>query len=119
MSEHEVETHENGPTVEAFVEWVEATMAEIESVDRSANMHWCSKWWAHPEAMKRLRALHEEWLLRLVDGGMSSWWTDHFDAHAKVLFARSGPFGECATSHTERGARRTLGCEHPPGNWSW
>ena len=119
MTDQVTATDENKPTVEEFIEWVQATMADVESVDRSANMHWCSQWWAHPEAVKRLRALHEEWLIRLADGGMSSWWVDHFDAHAKVLFARNGPFGECSTSHTERGMRRTLTCEQPPTDWSW
>ena len=109
----------DGPTQEEFVTWVEGLVSRLESVDRSANMHWCSQWWAHPEAIKRLKALYEEWLARQAEGGMSSWWTDHFDRHAAVLFAKRGPFGECGVSHVERGMRRTLECEQPPAGWSW
>lgn len=114
-----IETTEEALNVDDFIAWVEDTMADLESVDRSANMHWCSQWWAHPEATQRLKALYEEWLDRQTNGGMSSWWVDHFDRHASVLFAKNGPFGECSVSHVERGARRTLECEQPPADWTW
>ena len=121
MSDQEAKAKstEEALSVEDFIGWVEDMMADVESVDRSANMHWCSQWWAHPEAIKRLKALYEEWLARQAEGGMSSWWTDHFDRHAAVLFAKRGPFGECGVSHVERGMRRTLDCEQPPAGWSW
>lgn len=91
MTDQVAQTDENTLSMEDFIEWVEDTMADVESVDRSANMHWCSQWWAHPEAIKRLKALYEEWLARQAGGGMSSWWVDHFDRHAAVLFAKNGP----------------------------
>ena len=46
----------DGPTQEEFVTWVEGLVSQLESVDRSANMHWCSQWWAHTEAVDRLTA---------------------------------------------------------------
>ncbi|THJ65637.1 DUF4913 domain-containing protein [Arthrobacter echini] len=106
-------------TPEDLVDWVESLVAILESVDRSQNQYWCFQWWNHPEAVDRLRALYEQWLGAQAEGGMSSWWIDHFDRHATILFAKRGPFGECGTTHTEKTARRILGTEQPPMNWSW
>ena len=107
------------PTQEEFVTWVEGMVSRLESVDRSANMHWCPQWWAHTEAVDRFKSLYEEWLACQAGGGMSAWWTNHFDRHAAVLFTKRGPFGECGTSHVEKSFRRTLACEQPPTDWSW
>ncbi|MEX5271537.1 DUF4913 domain-containing protein [Kocuria sabuli] len=105
------------PTREEFAGWVEGLLAQVESVDLSANMHWCSQWWAHPEAVERLSALHAQWILARQENTMSSWWVNHFDAHATVLFSVRGPFAECGTSHVEKGYRRTLVCEPPSAEW--
>ena len=117
-AEQDTETVE-GPTQEEFVEWVERLMARVESVDMDQAMRWCPQWWAHTEAVDRFKALYEEWIVSQANGGMSSWWVNHFDRHAAVLFTKSGPFGDCGTSHVEKGFRRTLACEHPPADWSW
>ncbi|MHA7287677.1 DUF4913 domain-containing protein [Arthrobacter sp. MDT3-44] len=106
-------------TPEELVDWVEGLVAMLESVDRSQNQYWCSQWWNHPEAVDRFRGLYEQWLEAQANGGMSSWWIDHFDRHATVLFARRGPFGECGTSHTKKTARRILATEQPPTAWAW
>jgi hypothetical protein len=73
-------------TPEELVDWVEGLVAMLESVDRSQNQYWCVQWWNHPEAVDRLRGLYEQWLEAQANGGMSSWWIDHFDRHATVLF---------------------------------
>lgn len=106
-------------TPEELVDWVEGLVALLESVDRSQGMSWCSQWWKHLEAIERFRALFEKWLEAQKEGGMSSWWIDHFDRHATVLFAKRGPFGECGTKHVERTTRRILATEQPPHGWSW
>lgn len=106
-------------TPEELVDWVEHLVAMLESVDRSVGMAWCVQWWNHTEAVERFRALFEKWLEVQKDGGMSSWWTDHFDRHAVILFAKRGPFGECGTKHVEKGARRILVTDRPPSDWSW
>ncbi|WP_084442924.1 DUF4913 domain-containing protein [Arthrobacter sp. CAL618] len=106
-------------TSEELVDWVEGLAAMLESVDRSQNQHWCSQWWNHPEAVDRFRALYEQWLEAQASGGMSSWWIDHFDRHATVLFTKRGPFGECGTTHAEKTARRILATEQPPPDWAW
>lgn len=104
-------------TREELAAWVEGLLSQVESVDLSANMHWCSQWWAHTEAVERFSALHAQWLVARDENTMSAWWVSHFDAHAKVLFSVRGPFGECGTSHTDKGFRRTLACEQPPAEW--
>ena len=102
-----------------LVEWVEHIVSRLESVDRSSGQHWCSQWWNHPEAVDRLRALHERWLEAQADGAMSNWWVGHFDSHASILFAKRGPFGECGTTHVAKTSRRILTAEQPPSGWSW
>ncbi|MFC4904180.1 DUF4913 domain-containing protein [Kocuria oceani] len=118
MSEQQTETDELF-TPEEFVQWVEQLVSRVESVDMNQAMRWCPQWWAHTEAVDRFKALYQEWLLRQAEGGMSSWWTDHFDRHAAVLFTKRGPFGECGTSHVEKSFRRILACEQPPADWIW
>ncbi|WP_247827433.1 DUF4913 domain-containing protein [Arthrobacter antioxidans] len=106
-------------TPEELVDWVESLVAMLESVDRSQNRYWFSRWWKHAEAVDRFRALHEQWLEAQADGGMSSWWIDHHDRHATVLVAQRGRFGECGTTHMKKTARRILATEQPPVGWSW
>ena len=95
------------PTTEEFIEWVEATVSGIESFNPNANMHWCPQWWQHPEAVGRLQALHRQRLACAPTeeepyGTDSTWWVDHWDRHAAVLFAKDGPFGECRGGHTDK-----------------
>ncbi|MBG6226601.1 hypothetical protein IWX63_003200 [Arthrobacter sp. CAN_A2] len=106
-------------TPEELVDWVESLVTMLESVDKSQNQFWCSQWWRHPEAVDRFRALYEQWLGAQAEGGMSSWWIDHYDRHASVLFTKRGPFGECGTKHMEKTARRILTTDHPPPSWAW
>ena len=104
-------------TPEDFVDWVERLAAILESVDRSQNQYWCSQWWNHAEAVDRFRGLYEQWLEAQAKGGMSSWWVDHFDRHATVLFAKRGLFGGCGTTHKGKTARRVLATVQPPLGW--
>ncbi|WP_104168910.1 DUF4913 domain-containing protein [Arthrobacter sp. SX1312] len=116
---HDDEAEDFVFTPEELVDWVEGLAAMLESVDRSQNQYWCSQWWNHPEAVDRLRGLYEQWLEAQASGGMSSWWIDHFDRHATVLFSKRGPFGECGTTHVDKTARRFLAAEQPPIGWYW
>lgn len=104
------------PSSEDFIAWVEATISALESVDTEGNMHWCAQWWDHPEAVDRLRALHMHQLAVMPTsedpaGALSSWWVDHWDRHAVILFGKSGPFGECRGGHTRRAP---LSLDSPP-----
>ncbi len=116
--EQDTETVER-PTQREFVTWVEEFVSRLESVDRSSNRHWCPQWWAHTEAVDRLSALHTQWLMASEENSLSSWWVDHFDRHASILFSPHGPFGGCGTKHVEKGIRRTLATEQPPAEWTW
>ncbi len=59
---------------------------------------WCSKWWAHGEAVSRLEALWRAYeQLRLDPGtGMSVWWRDHAGPAMAALFDPDGPFNGCS-----------------------
>ena len=103
----------------SLVSWVETLIASVESFDHEGNMHWCPQWWAHPEAVERFRGMHQQYLASAPNkdqpyGLLSSWWTDHFDHHAAVLFAKRGPFGECRDGHVDKPRLPTV---PPPADW--
>jgi hypothetical protein len=87
------------PSLQAFVERHLAPL-----LARPGARCWCASWWAHPEAVDRLRALWRSWeVLQRDDGvGLSSWWVYHLDPHARVLLDPSGPFGACRDGHTDK-----------------
>lgn len=119
VTDTEGEVVELWPSAEDFTAWVLATISAIESVDPDANMHWCTQWWDHPEAVDRLRALHIHQLTAMPTtedpgGFLSSWWVDHWDRHAAVLFSKNGPFGQCRDGHQRKLA---LEVEAPPEEW--
>lgn len=102
--------------VEEFVS--EFLSIAIQRKQNSLRSVWCPKWWAHPEAVLRLTALHDAFeALRLQGGtGMSIWWVGHADPQLAVLFNReNGPFMFCVGGHTD------VDCplEHatPPVGW--
>ena len=113
------ESEEFAFTPDELVDWVERLFAMIESVDRSQGASWCPQWWNHPEAIDRSKSLYDRWLQADKDQAMSSWWVDHFDRHAAVLFAKRGPFGGCGTKHVPKTERKILTTELPPAEWSW
>jgi hypothetical protein len=63
---------------------------------------WCDQWWLHPEVVARLKALWQANMqaeASVMDGdasAVSSWWINHWDRHALVIFDKtSGPFRDC------------------------
>lgn len=106
-------------TPEDLIEWVEMIVSRLESVDHYQGQFWCPQWWEHTEAVDRFRALFERWLDAQANDGMSSWWVDHYDRHAPILFAKTGPFGDCADGHEPKAKRRMLACEMPDPDWAW
>jgi len=101
-------TQPPGPTSEV-VEWVDKLMPYVESPGRQDAV-WCSSWVEHPEAVWRFTALHQAFVHATVDEDLSSWWVNHFDRHAPMLFGTSGIFEACRDGHasdrTFRFARR-------------
>lgn len=81
------------------VRWVEQLTAYLESPEKSESV-WCPQWQEHPEAVWRFTALREEFLIAMSEGEMSSWWVNHFDRHAPMLFGKAGIFESCRSSHS-------------------
>lgn len=77
--------------------WVERLLGYVESPEREDST-WCRQWREHPEAVWRLSALYTAFVAALVDADLSSWWVNHFDRHAPMLFGRRGIFEACASN---------------------
>lgn len=108
--------------IDQFAEWVEAMVHDVESVPDDPNTrYWCPRWWDHPEAVARLRALYEEYIRAAAENALSAWYIYHWDGHAKTLFAPTGPFERCRTTHSffDRAETYTprLVTEAVPQNW--
>ncbi|SDQ03559.1 DUF4913 domain-containing protein [Arthrobacter crystallopoietes] len=106
-----------------FVMWVELMIHDAESVpDTNNERYWCPQWWAHPEAVSRLSALHSAYAQAVTDDTLSAWWVQHWDSHTRVLFSQHGPFENCQTRHTfhDRADSYTprLLTEAPPTGWT-
>lgn len=86
--------------IQEFVDWVEAFIHDVEAVTDDENTrYWCPQWWQHPEAVTRLRALHQEYITAENDNTLSGWFVYHWDAHSKTLFSNTGPFELCRDGH--------------------
>ncbi|WP_455904223.1 DUF4913 domain-containing protein [Microbacterium sp.] len=85
-----------GPS-EDLIDWVGRMVGWVESPERESST-WCPRWGEHPEAVWRLHALHQAFEIATVDQDLSSWWVNHFDRHAPVLFGRRGIFEACASN---------------------
>lgn len=90
------------PLYRSVDDWIRSYLAPV--LERrlahgaSMGLHWCPRWWAHPEAITRLYALWRAWeTLRISDPatGMSVWWRDHLDPHLGALTSEYGPFSRC------------------------
>lgn len=124
---HSHDQEEDGPTeqelIENFVAWVEAFVHDIESVPDDDNLrYWCPQWWNHPEAVTRLRALHEENIRAEDENTLSGWFVYHWDAHSKTLFSPIGPFEFCRSGRHFHGRADTytprLVTEAVPPDWA-
>lgn len=80
------------------VAWVEKLMSFLESPARGDSA-WCASWGEHPEAVWRFTALHREFVIAVQEETESSWWVNHFDRHAPVLFGPTGIFQACENGH--------------------
>lgn len=84
-----------------FLDWLAAHLNTVEVVG-SKPTPWCTQWWLHPEVVARFKALWQASLqaeASVMDGdagAMSSWWINHWDRHATVIFDKTyGPFRDC------------------------
>lgn len=60
----------------------------------SSNLHWCTKWWAVPEAVHRLHGIWRAWESLSADEelGLAMWYRDFCDPGMSELLAPDGPF---------------------------
>jgi hypothetical protein len=84
-----------------FLDWLAAHLDSVEVVG-SKPTPWCSQWWLHPEVVARFKALWQASMqaeASVMDGdagAVSSWWINHWDRHAAIIFDKSnGPFRDC------------------------
>ena len=87
---------------DSFLVWVAQHLGTVENLRNQGRVVWCPTWWEHPEVVSRLRALWGAHVAALTDENprdRSSWWVDHWDRHASVLFDDlAGPFRQCTPS---------------------
>lgn len=108
-----------------FLDWVMEHFSVVEVVGSKERVRWCDRWYDHPEAVARLYAL---WTARVQAdqddlGAVSSWWINHWDRHAAILFdPQSGPFRFCDRTRghladsKERG--HVVPMSIPPAEWN-
>ena len=84
-----------------FLDWLAAHLDAVEVVG-SRPTPWCNQWWLHPEVVARFKALWQASMqaeASVMDGdagAVSSWWINHWDRHAAIIFDKSnGPFRDC------------------------
>lgn len=71
--------------------------------DNDGGLSWDARWWAYPEVVARLTALHQAWEeARVSDSAaaMSSWWIQHLEPHLRVIL--DGDTGPMANAKSDR-----------------
>ncbi|CCW11037.1 MULTISPECIES: DUF4913 domain-containing protein [Rhodococcus] len=71
--------------------------------DNDGGLSWDPRWWAYPEVLARLAALHQAWEeARASDSmsAMSSWWIQHLEPHLRVIL--DGDTGPMANAKADR-----------------
>jgi hypothetical protein len=71
--------------------------------DSDGGLSWDARWWAYPEVVARLTALHQAWEeARASDSmsAMSSWWIQHLEPHLRVIL--DGDTGPMANAKSDR-----------------
>ena len=85
------------PQYPSLDDWVRHWFAPVMRRRVRGQMHWCERWWAHPEAAARLGSLWSAWEQAEVEGGggPSQWWLYHLEGHWPFLSGPTGPFAAC------------------------
>jgi Domain of unknown function (DUF4913) len=77
-------------------DWLLPTVERRYAEGSRGGIYWCSRWWAHPEALQRIYSLWREWEKARLDDTMSLWWRDHLDPHLATLAGENGAFVMCS-----------------------
>jgi hypothetical protein len=89
------------PQFPSLDRWVEEWLSQVLRRRTVGGVHWCRRWWAHPEALDRLGALWGAWEAAQLEGGaaQSHWWLGHLEPHWNALTSSAGPFAACDRQH--------------------
>lgn len=71
--------------------------------DNDGGLSWDARWWAYPEVVARLTALHQAWEEARASDSMSAvsaWWIQHLEPHLKVIL--DGDTGPMANAKADR-----------------
>lgn len=78
-------------------EWVDDWLLQTVRRRIAGNLHWCNKWYKHPEAYDRIKCLWKAWeATRYGDEDeASTWWIQHFDNQWIQLTSNEGAMQFC------------------------
>jgi len=94
------------PKFANVIEWVNGFFLPVirrRISDNDGGLSWDPRWWAYPEVVARLSALHQAWEeARVSDSmsAMSSWWIQHLEPHLRVIL--DGDTGPMANAKSDR-----------------
>lgn len=94
------------PKFANVIEWVNGFFLPVirrRISDNDGGLSWDPRWWAYPEVVARLTALHQAWEeARASDSmsAMSAWWIQHLEPHLRVIL--DGDTGPMANAKADR-----------------
>ncbi|MHC3370846.1 DUF4913 domain-containing protein (plasmid) [Rhodococcus aetherivorans] len=100
------EQEKKQPKYTNVIDWVNGFFLPVirrRISDNDGGLSWDPRWWAYPEVVARLTALHQAWEeARMSDSmsAMSSWWIQHLEPHLRVIL--DGDTGPMANAKTDR-----------------
>lgn len=71
--------------------------------DNDGGLSWDPRWWAYPEVVARVTALHYAWEEARASksaSAMSAWWVQHLEPHLRVIL--DGDTGPMANAKADR-----------------
>ncbi|ANZ28523.1 hypothetical protein A4U64_26955 (plasmid) [Rhodococcus sp. WB1] len=100
------ESEKKPPKFKNVIEFVEGYFVPVirrRISDNDGGLSWDPRWWAYPEVVARLTALHQAWEeARVSDSmsAMSAWWIQHLEPHLRVIL--DGDTGPMANAKSDR-----------------
>ncbi|EHK82292.1 DUF4913 domain-containing protein [Rhodococcus pyridinivorans] len=88
------------------IEWVNGFFLPVirrRISDNDGGLSWDPRWWAYPEVVARLTALHQAWEEARASDSMSAmsvWWIQHLEPHLRVIL--DGDTGPMANAKSDR-----------------
>ncbi|MEE2034000.1 DUF4913 domain-containing protein [Rhodococcus chondri] len=104
--QNEDEPEKKQPKFKNVIEFVEGFFIPVirrRISDNDGGLSWDPRWWAYPEVVARLTALHQAWEeARASDSmsAMSAWWIQHLEPHLRVIL--DGDTGPMANAKADR-----------------